>query len=52
MREYGDAPDNWTDQNCAWRIPRGFGDTAMLKAVERMLGIDPPFLFGRLSYDV
>lgn len=46
VREYGDAPDNWTDQNCAWRIPRGFGDTAMLKAVERMLGMDPQFPSG------
>lgn len=41
IREYGDFPDNWTDQNCAWRVPRGFGDDAMLKAVERMLDMDP-----------
>lgn len=41
VREYGDVPDSWTDQSCAWRTPRGFGDTAMLKAVERMLGKDP-----------
>ena len=41
VREYGDSPDNWTDQSCAWRVPRGYGDTAMLRAVERMLGQDP-----------
>ncbi len=46
IREYGDAPDNWTDQNCAWRVPRGFGDSAMLKAVDRMLGKDPQFPAG------
>lgn len=40
IREYNDAPDNWEDQNCAWRTPRQWGDTAMLKAVERMLGQD------------
>lgn len=40
IREYNDAPDNWTDQNCAWRTPRGWGDEAMLKAVKRMLGKD------------
>lgn len=41
VREYGDCPDNWTDQSCAWRVPRGFGDTAMVRAVDRMLGKDP-----------
>lgn len=41
IREYGDAPDNWTDHNCAWRVRRGFGDYAMLRSVDRMLGFDP-----------
>lgn len=41
IREYGDWPDNWEDQNCAWRTPRYWGDAAMLRAVERMLGDDP-----------
>lgn len=41
IREYNDAPDNWEDQGCAWRTPRKWGDTAMLKAVQRMLGQDP-----------
>ena len=41
IREYNDAPDNWEDQNCAWRTPRQWGDTAMLRAVSRMLGQDP-----------
>lgn len=41
IREYGDWPDNWEDQNCAWRTPRYWGDAAMLCAVERMLGQDP-----------
>ncbi len=40
IREYGDAPDNWTDQNCSWRVPRGWGDFAMLNTVYRMLGMD------------
>lgn len=38
IREYGDAPDNFVDQNAAWRTPRGWGDYAMLQAVERMIG--------------
>ena len=38
IREYGDAPDNYIDQNAAWRAPRGWGDFAMLQAVERMIG--------------
>lgn len=41
IREYGDAPDNWTDHNCAWRVKRGFGDYAMVRSVDRMLGLDP-----------
>ena len=38
IREYGDVPDNYFDQNASWRTPRGWGDCAMLQAVERMLG--------------
>ncbi len=38
IREYGDEPDNFYDQNAAWRTPRGWGDHAMLQAVERMIG--------------
>lgn len=38
IREYGDAPDNYFDQNASWRTPRGWGDYAMLQSVERMLG--------------
>ncbi len=41
VREYNDCPDNWTDQNCSWRSPRGFGEYAMLRAVDRMIGKDP-----------
>lgn len=41
IREYNDSPDNWTDHNCSWRSPRGWGDVPMVKAVERMLGFDP-----------
>lgn len=40
IREYSDAPDDWHNQSCAWRTPRGWGDTAMIKAVDRMLGLD------------
>lgn len=38
IREYGDVPDNYFDQNASWRTPRGWGDYAMLQSVERMLG--------------
>ncbi len=38
IREYGDVPDNYFDQNASWRTPRGWGDFAMLQAVERMIG--------------
>ncbi len=38
VREYGDCPDNFVDQNSAWRTPRSFGDFAMGLAVERMIG--------------
>lgn len=41
IREYGDSPDNWTDHNCAWRSPRGWGDYPMVRSVERMIGLDP-----------
>lgn len=40
IREYDDAPDNWLDHNCAWRTQRRWGDAAMLRSVERMLGMD------------
>ena len=36
-REYGDDPDNFTDQNTVWRMPRAFGDAPMVDAVNRML---------------
>ncbi len=38
IREYGDFPDNFVDQNTAWRTPRGWGDYAMVQCVERMIG--------------
>ena len=41
VREYGDSPDNWDDHNCSWRTYRGLGDYAMVRAVERMMGLDP-----------
>ncbi|QUI20951.1 hypothetical protein HZI73_00960 [Vallitalea pronyensis] len=37
VREYGDCPDNFVDQNCAWRVPRSWGEDAMLKQVRRMI---------------
>lgn len=40
IREYGDIPDNFTDQNTSWRSPRWFGDNAMVKSVKRMIGLD------------
>lgn len=44
VREYGDSPDNWTDQSCAWRVPREWGEYAMLKQVERMINPDIKYL--------
>lgn len=38
VREYGDAPDNFNDQNAVWRSPRSFGEHAMIMTVDRMLG--------------
>ena len=38
VREYGDCPDNFVDQNTIWRTPRSLGDYAMVQAVERLLG--------------
>ncbi len=38
IREYGDGPDNFVDQNSVWRSPRGFGEHAMIMTVDRMLG--------------
>lgn len=37
VREYGDNPDNFCDQNAVWRAPRGWGDFPMTEAVKRML---------------
>lgn len=40
VREYGDSPDNWTDQNTVWRAPRKWGEHIMIKQVERLLNTD------------
>ena len=37
IREYGDIPDDFDDQNASWRSPRGWGDFAMMESVNRML---------------
>ncbi len=37
VREYGDAPDNFFDQNAVWRTPRAWGDFPMVESVNRML---------------
>ncbi|MEG0085591.1 MAG: glycoside hydrolase family 2 TIM barrel-domain containing protein [Niameybacter sp.] len=41
VREYNDRPDDWDNQSCAWRVPRGWGEEGMLRAVDRALGLDP-----------
>lgn len=43
IREYGDSPDNWVDQNAAWRVPRSWGEHALLRQVER--SIEPAINF-------
>lgn len=37
IREYGDCPDNFTDQNTTWRVPRIWGEDLMIKQVRRMI---------------
>ncbi len=37
IREYGDSPDNWTDQSSVWRTRRKWGESMMIKQVDRML---------------
>lgn len=37
VREYGDNPDDFSNQNAAWRTPRGWGDFAMTESVNRMI---------------
>ncbi|MDA3730870.1 hypothetical protein PBV87_05070 [Niameybacter massiliensis] len=41
VREYNDRPDDWDNQSCAWRTPRGWGEEGMLRAVDRSIGLDP-----------
>lgn len=43
VREYGDNPDNFCDQNAVWRAPRGWGDFPMTESVRRMLHIFDSF---------
>lgn len=38
QREYGDYPDNWSDQNGAGRVKRGWGDFAQVLHVEHVMG--------------
>lgn len=38
VREYGDAPDDYYNQNTVWRCRRAWGDGAMVGSVDRMLG--------------
>lgn len=37
VREYGDNPDDFGNQNAAWRTPRGWGDFPMTESVNRMI---------------
>lgn len=37
IREYGDAPDDFYNQNSIWRCKRNWGDFAMAESVNRML---------------
>ncbi|MBQ5910949.1 MAG: hypothetical protein IIW94_02945 [Clostridia bacterium] len=37
IREYGDAPDDFYNQNSVWRCKRGWGDFVMAESVNRML---------------
>lgn len=37
VREYGDNPDNWSDQNTVWRTRRKWGEHLMLRQVNRII---------------
>lgn len=37
VREYGDNPDNWSDQNTVWRTKRKWGEHLMLRQVNRLI---------------
>ncbi|WOO87044.1 glycoside hydrolase family 2 TIM barrel-domain containing protein [Mollicutes bacterium LVI A0039] len=37
VREYGDNPDNWSDQSTVWRTKRGWGEHLMLRQVNRLI---------------
>lgn len=37
IREYGDYPDDFFNQSTVWRCKRGWGDSVMVGAVDRML---------------
>ena len=50
VREYGDWPDNFCDQNAVWRAPRGWGDFPMVESVNRMLQKFDSFENNRSQY--
>lgn len=50
VREYGDNPDNFCDQNAVWRAPRGWGDFPMTESVNRMLHRFDTFTKGNNQY--
>lgn len=50
VREYGDNPDNFADQNAAWRSPRGWGDFPMTESVNRMLHKFDAYIKGNNQY--
>ena len=37
VREFGDCPDNFTDQNSPWRVKRAWGEDLMVRQVRHML---------------
>ncbi len=49
VREYGDYPDNFRDQNTVWRCKRSWGDAVMVNSVNRMLGTIEKFDANKVS---
>lgn len=50
VREYGDNPDDFYNQNAVWRSPRGWGDFPMVESVSRMIHKFDTFKKGNNQY--
>lgn len=44
VREYGDNPNNWSDQQTVWRTKRAWGEHLMVKQVDRLISTNYEWL--------